>query len=184
MVIRTFTETSSELRDAEINDFWQENFRGKSPQEINQIIGRTHSASSNSRSQEFNNLKAYAMLNKVGGNEQKYNDVQNIINNNNSVVHSASEQKQQGNSNSNLKSFAVANRLGGNLREYEELQNMIEESKNQVEVLEQMESSKSKRRQQQQGQTHQASELKHSDKDQFLRFYKLVQMIASRDVNI
>jgi hypothetical protein len=36
----------------------------------------------------------------------------------------------------------------------------------------------------QEGQVHQASELKRADKDQILRFYKLVKMIANREVDI
>jgi hypothetical protein len=49
---------------------------------------------------------------------------------------------------------------------------MIKESKNQAEVLEQMTT--------QQGNVHQASELKRSNKDQILRFYNLVRAIGNR----
>ena len=131
-------------------------------------------------------LRAYGVANAIGGNRDKYNDVQNIINsNNNNVVHSASEQKQKQrrNNNENLKYYALVNAVGS--RNSEALQTMIEESAYQTKVLEDITSKK------EQGQVHQASQMMEranysgkSNTEQILKHYKLVQMIASRSVDI
>jgi glycerate-2-kinase len=171
MVIRTFHETSNKLENAEADYAWrQSRLHLKNPEEINQII-RTHSASS--QQQGFDNRKAFALVNRITGNSEVYDKIHQDMENNNKVsMHSASEQKEQ--KKTNLKSFALVNRIGGNNEQFEELQQMIEESAYETKVLEDMASSKREA-----GQVHQASELKKSNKDQILRFYKLVNYVGN-----
>jgi hypothetical protein len=69
-----------------------------------------------------------------------------------------------------LKAFAIAKKIGGNNEDYENLQGMINESRSQQEILQDMMVV----------QSHQASELKRSNKSQILRFYELVNAVGKR----